>query len=515
MVSIYKGLYRGESVRAMVLKQIIGGVALLVVAMLSEGLIGYHGTFGEIFLNLNNINNDYLYHFLWRWNYFETVHTIAWCIIINGMVQGLLSLKGHWKDTKSMIISYALLAVLILSLTQPIWDLISYLIPGYPFSSYPNGHNIAMPWIGSESFWHIFRAPFLTALASPWEPIFPYLAVSFIGSIIGIVISQPKEKISKNFPRTMFLVGLGMFLAGLVGTAFILIQIASGTYGMDGFDVMINFYRLISNHRAWAPDAYAIIAGGETVNIPPFSWLAQFCVLNGFSIMIVMFLFRFIEFRGKSNAYANNTKIIRRFGTVAFSNYNNQWIYFFVFFLTSLMIYQVPYQRLFWGGTFLTLFLSLAVFILLLWAWEKIKYIGSLEWFIRTFTNNVVPARRRFCLDKKWWQRGLIDPDRVFYNVDWIDFNDTEKNLEEESENIPIAGKESKFALILSLVGLFSFLFIILSFVGLWISIAARKTEGKNKTNTAALVLSIIGSVLFVGLLITSLILPIGALGLF
>jgi len=34
---------------------------------------------------------------------------------------------------------------------------------------------------------------------------------------------------------------------------------------------MISFYQLISNHRAWAPDAGAIIFAGEFVNIPPFS----------------------------------------------------------------------------------------------------------------------------------------------------------------------------------------------------------------------------------------------------
>jgi len=101
------------------------------------------------------------------------------------------------------------------------------------------------------------------------------------------------------------------------------------------------------------------------------------------------------------------------------------------------MIFQVPYKKPFWWGTFLILFLTLAIFTLLLWLWEKIKYIGSLEWFIRTFTNNIVPARRRlFGEGVKWWQRGQIDPDRVFYNVDWIEFTDTnEPSTNKETEN--------------------------------------------------------------------------------
>ena len=48
MVSIYKGLNRGEPVRAMVFKQIIGGVALLIVAMLSEGFHLPEGGMGRI-----------------------------------------------------------------------------------------------------------------------------------------------------------------------------------------------------------------------------------------------------------------------------------------------------------------------------------------------------------------------------------------------------------------------------------------------------------------------------------
>ncbi|MHA1211591.1 MAG: hypothetical protein ACTSSH_03930 [Candidatus Heimdallarchaeota archaeon] len=539
MISFYRELKKGRSVRGIVLKQIISGIILLAFAMLSEAIIGYHGVFGEVFKHLNNPSAIPWENALWRWNTFETVHTIAWCLIINGSIQGLLSLKENWKNTKRMIISYIVLAVAIIGLTQPIWNFIGNVIPGYPFTNYPNGHEITQPWIGYEPFWHIFRAPFVTALASPVEPIFPYLAVSFIGSIIGIVLSQPKEKISKKFPRRMFLVGLVMFVSGLIGVVIILINIMGGTYspGTDPFDVTIAFYQFISFHRHWAPDAANIIFSGETVVIPRFSWLAQFIVLNGFSIMIFMTLFRFIEFRGKGNSYANKTKIVRRFGTVAFSNYNNQWIYNLVFFIVSLMIYQIAYQRVLWAGTFLILFLTLAIFSLLLWAWEKIKYTGSLEWFIKTVSNNVVPIRRNsFEEGTKWWQRGQINVERNFYNVNWIDLSpdswDTTKDtstdplvvddqkskteiVEEESKSGFAEHRDSKFALILSIVGLCSILFIFVSIFGLFISISARKTEGKNNQNTAALVMSIIGCILIVGILVTTFIVPIGALGLF
>ncbi|MEA2071937.1 MAG: heparan-alpha-glucosaminide N-acetyltransferase domain-containing protein [Asgard group archaeon] len=519
MVSIYRRLHNGQSIKKIVLKQVIGGIILLIFAMLSEAVIGYHGVVGSFFKNLNNPAATNWQIMLWRWNTFETVHTIAWCMIINGLVQGALSLKDNWKNTKRMVISYAVLIVLVIGLTQPVWDLVDLMVPGYPFGEYPNGHDIFQPWIGYESFWHLLRAPFLAPLAAPVEPIFPYLAVSFFGSIIGIIISQPKEKISKEFPKKIFLVGLGMFIAGMIGIVFILMQIMAGDYGsVDSFDVTIAFYKLISFHRHWAPDAAGEIYPGVTVDIPPFSWLAQFSALTGFGIMLLMFLFRFIEFRGKGDEYAKYTKTIRRYGVVAFSNYNNQWIYNIVFCVTSLLITQQAYKRLLWGGTILTLVITLIVFSLLLWGWEKIRYIGSLKWFIRTLIYTIVPVKKQEAEEEeiKWWQKGQIDVERNFYNVDWIALDDAgEKPTKEEKLTEMKRKRESNLALTLSLVGIFSGIFIVASLLALPVVLNARKINGESKKNTVALVLSIIGCVLLVGGIIASFFIPVGALGLF
>ena len=505
MVSIYRDLSKGSSIGSLIVKQIIGGVLLLIFAMLCEGLIGYQGLMGNFAKSLDNIAGTEWTVMLWRWNFFETIHTIAWCLIINGIIQGLLSLKGNWKNTKRMILSYSILAVVVVVLTQPIWTLVGYLVPDYPFGLYPSGHELYLPWIGTESFWQIFRAPFLNLLSAPMEPIFPYLAVSFIGSIIGIILSQPKEKISKKFPRSFGLVGVGMFIGGLIGIIIVIIKILNAT----DFDTAVDFYLVFINHRAWAAD-YASY-------VPPFAWIAQFLAVNGFSIMIIMFLFRLVEFRGKAQIYAERTKIIRRFGTVAFTNYNNQWMYFVVFFLVSLLLTGTAYQPLFWGGVFLIMLITYLLYSLILFGWEKINYIGSLEWFIRTFTNNVVPARRkRFDPSIKWWQRGQIDVKKVFYNVHWINLNEietTDKQLDNEEKSNEL--QDSKFALNISLIGLCSILFIVLNIISLFVTVKTIKIEGKNKYNIAALIISITGIVLLLAIIITTLILPIGILGLF
>ncbi|NHJ31691.1 MAG: hypothetical protein FK732_02405 [Asgard group archaeon] len=526
MVSMYRDLDKGSSVRSIVFKQIFGGVLLLIFAMLCESLIGYHGAFGEFFKYLDDpsiffqydplLNYEHwlsptpIYYnwqvLLYRFNHFETIHTIAWCIILNGLVQGALSLKEGWKDRRRMIIAYVVLAVVVVALTQPIWDIISLYGPdaaGYPFGFTEAGNRMFTPVLGEDKWWRFIAAPFLSALAAPMEPIFPYLAISFIGSIIGIVITRPKEEINKKFPRNMFLVGAIMFVSGLIGVAVVIL----GVMNTQGFGRAIDIYVLLPYHRNYSPDFQNYI--------PPFSWLAQFLLVNGFALMLVMLLFRLIEFRGRSKAFSDKTKVVRRFGTVAFSNYNNQAIYYVIFFFLSWIIKPAPYDKFFWPGTVLTVAVALGVYTLLLYGWEKIKYTGSIEWIIRTINNNLIPLRRqRFDPSVKWWQKGQVDVEGAFYNPEWIDLVDPDEEKEKNKEEFLEEKYESRLALRLSLIGLFTILLNAASIFGLFASLRARKLEGKNKKNTRALIISIVGCVLFAAFYIVCFSLKISALGI-
>ena len=522
MVSMYRDLEKGNSIKGMVLKQIVGGILLLIFAMLVEGLIGYHGAFGNFFRFLDNSAGYFPYDpnlnfehwgetlnynwqtLLFRWNHFETIHTIAWCLIINGSIQGLLSLKKNWQNRKQMIISYAFLAVAVVALTQPVWSLVKIIVPGYPFGIIPETGNVMFtPVIGEDSWWRIITAPFLSAVAAPMEPLFPYLAISFVGSIIGIVITKPKDEISKKFPRRMFLVGTTMFVAGMIGVVVIIMGIMDAT----DFDTAIHIYQYISYHRHWSPDYMGVI--------PMFAWVAQFLAVNGYSIMLVMLLFRLIEFRGRSKKFSDRTRFIRRFGTIAFTNYSNQFIYYITFFFLSWAIFFTPYAKFYWAGTFLVIIVTLLVYYLILIGWEKIKYIGSLEWLIRTIANSIVPVRRKR-MDKnlKRWQRGQIDVDGTFYNPEWIDLVNPEEEKEKNEEKFLAEKSESKLALVLSIVGLVTIIFNAISIFGLIVTIRARKMDGKNKHNLAALIISIIGCVAFAAFYIASFIVKIGSLGL-
>ncbi|NHJ48184.1 MAG: DUF1624 domain-containing protein [Asgard group archaeon] len=565
-VSMYSDLERGTAIGGLVFKQVFSGILLLIFAMLSEAITGYNGVVGEFFKHLNNLSVVFDDHGTWeviryRFNHFETIHTIAWCIIINGIIQGLLSLKKNWRNRKQLIIIYAVLAIIVIAVTQTVWNGVEDFVWGYAHGTYPNGHLRYLPWFGYEPTSHVFRSFILAPLAAQMEPIFPYLAVSFLGCIFGIVLSQPKEKITKKFTKTSFAVGFVMFFSGLIGIVFVLLAVIKNATVGDPIEIALLLYKDLPFHRNWSPDNHSYI--------PAYSYIPQFLALNGFSLLMFTLLFRVIEFRGRSKQVAENTKIIRRYGIVAFSNYNNQWLYWMSFGLVS-SIYTaispdpsvVPYERMFWGGTFINIIITLVLYMGVLWLWEKIAYTGSLEFWIRTITNNIVPVRRAkvdnmvklrpqedlnidYTKSKisiwfkklglrirgkvvdnklKWWQRGQIDVENLFYNPNWVDIvdrskrskpKDTAEQSDSEIINQERPDEDSRLAFRFAMIGMFSIVFVALSFFALVIGLRARKEEGENKHNKTAIIISIITIVLLAAFIIVSLIIKVGVLGIF
>ena len=498
MISMNKHLKRGKSVRDLVIKQVIGGILLLIFAMLVEGIIGAYGGLGSFFRTMNNPGNTPFIRILYRWNWFETIHTIAWCVIINGIVQGILSRNGGWQNTRKLVICYAILTVVVLCATQIVWNSVAYLVPGYPFAIDPGtGIPIYMPVLGQSAPLYILASPFLAALAAPMEPLFPYLAVSFIGSIIGIVISQARDKIPRNFPKRMIKVGFVMFIVGLIGIIFVLFNV----FTTQGFAKAAYLFENISRHRHWAPDNPRAI-------IPPFAWVWQFLCLIGFTIMAIMIIIRLVEFRGKGKEFAEKTTFIRRFGFVAFTNYTIQWIYYIMFFMMSLLFLGVPYERMNWGLTLLTTTVSLLIYYLIMWAWEKKRYIGSIEWCIGTIAFNLIPIKRESLEPKKkWWEKGALNVEGAFYNVEWLNIVEKEEIKHDKLE-------ESKLAYKLSLVALFTIIFMPASFITYFLAKKAQKTEKINKYNKIAVIASITGMVLVVIFFVICSILTLNMLGI-
>lgn len=484
MVSMQNQLQKGVSPPSLALRQIIGGGLIVFFGALTEAAIGYHAAFGEIFKHLNLINvmfqnldmQTWWHVILWRGYHIETIHAIGYCVIGNGVVQALLSIKGHWKNSKKIMRVYAILIGIVLILTPFVWQLSELIYPGYPYAPNPEtGNWIMYPYIGITPFKDFVILFFLNPIAGHVEPIFPYLAVSFMGSIIGLYLTQEKSQINPKFPHQMIRLGFIMFVIGMIGLLvnYVLIMETS-------MDEALYLYTELWDHRKYTQAAGFRYAG----------WLFQFSLVNGFSLAATMFFIRLIEFRGKGANFAQKTTFFRRFGFVAFTVYNSQWLYFGSYYLVNVLFNDTPYKKYLWDKVIVVELVCLVIFWIILVLWEKIDYIGSIEWWIGTCQYLLQPIRRKSFIDN--WKKnrkpnildyGRLDVDNTFYNAEWV-------NINEAKDMDPVLLNESKYSRNLAFIGL---IFFPISFIGLAIALKARKIEQTNKYNRQAIIIALIG----------------------
>jgi len=501
-VSMEYELKRNSSPFEIGKRQVMGGFILLFFAMLVEGLIGYHGDVGvNIHLALKAASNPDLGpakwvwdHVLWRFNHFETIHTIAWCIIINGAIHSFLVSKEKYRNKNKLIKTYILLAIAVLILTPLAWGFAKIIIPSFPVQL--GNYTLSYPIIGVDSFWRFVLVFFLEPLAGHPEPIFPYLAASFVGTIFGLFLSMPKEERKvKPFTKIALSVGVIMYLIGLIGVIANVVRVI----GTEGFDPGLNVFMHIWDHRGWVPEILAA---------PWMGWYFQFMLLNGFGILLIMSLIRLVELRGKAKEFGKRTRFIRRFGFVAFTNYTIQFMYFVAMFITIDWLFGNVYDRNvgLWGETLISVVIGLGLMSLINWLWEKIRYAGSLEWMVKQMNYALNPVRRRILKEKgvKWYQAGLLNVKEGLYDVNWLNVV--------EPEEIDYSNKEeSTLAKKLGQVG---FIFPIFSFIGFFIARKARALEGDSKENKKARVWSTISVVFFFVWLIAFFILSPSSFGI-
>ncbi len=487
MVSMYRHLQAGKSVESLAIRQVVGGFLLLAFAMLIESTIGNNGAMGSLAGNLASIQNTSWQLILNNGYNFETIHTIAWCIVLNGIVQGILSRRDGWKNPKMLIKVYAALAAIIVVATPFVWDALRSI--EYPFST--TGAETYKPVLGTSSFWELLLGILTNPLATPMEPIFPYLAVSFIGSIMGIVMAQPREAIQRDFPRKMMWIGMVMFVVGAAGIVWVVLD----AMNVGGIDLLAKVYQHLSFHRHWAPDARPPVT-------TPLAWLWQFLGLNGFAVLATALIIRMVEFRGIGADFARKTTFVRRFGFIAFTIYTIQWIYRMNKVWFTLLFFGGVNKTMDWGGTWLLVGLNLLAFHALMVFWERVKYTGTLEWVLGSIAQALIPARRAANgKDKRWWQKAQLDVEGAFYNAEWT-------NVVEKDEMGRGSQADSRLAFKLALSGLVSFVFLPATIVTLFTSKAAQKAEGTNKHNEAAFAISIIGVACFAAFLAICCVLP-------
>ncbi len=495
MISMYRRLEKGQPTSTLILQQIIGGALLVLFAMLTEAVTGYNGSFGIFVRDLGGTYRwaSYLQIAASRWNWFETIHTIGWCVILNGLIQGIISRKGQWKNTPHLIRTYLIIAVVMVGLTIPVWIGVSRLIPGYPWAqSSSTGGQLYLPQIGVAPIGYLLASPFLAALAAPMEPIFPYLAVSCIGSIIGIVMCQQPNLIPKHFVRKVLVASLIAFTVGIIGVIFTMVVVMQGAGFKNGIQLWID----LSHFRGWFPDNIARSYGKF---LSPISWLWNFLALNGFATMFAMLIIYLVDWRGIGPEFSKSklVQFVRRFGVAAFSNYNNQWIYYVGWIGISLLLTDQRRIKLDWTGTLLVLVVSLVLYYLVLRVWEKVNYVGSIEWMMGTLGATITPSKWQpeGLRNLKWYQKGQLNVQGSFYRVESVSVVRPDQAYHAQLQDSRLIAKLTK-------VSLFSIIFLPFTVVTLLLARNIQKKEGSNPMVKIAIRLSWVGTIITVALLL-------------
>ncbi len=491
MVSMYSSFEKGSSVKSVVMRQVVGGFILLIFAFLVEGTLQYYG----LFQTIRSGEMDFT-RILWKGYTMETVHTIAWCMIINGIIQGLLSINGGHRKIKRNIIIYAIMAIVVVACTQFVWDwssaVVNALYPGYPAPGYPL---YVLPWNLNRTVQgpvdlfnfgeYLIKFIFLPLDGQP-EPIFPFLAVSCIGSIIGLLICQ--EPNSRKWPKRGVLIGFLIIIAGIL-------------IGLIG-DMPFSSLLPLSNFSM-----FRRIGGGVD-----FLWVPWICIITGGQLIAVAVIFRVVEFRGKSQAFAKKGMFIRRFGMVPFTMYT----FHRSLAMIPLSVLSIIFMRDMTIDVHnLDIFTTLgciAVSILfmhgLMKLWERKDYIGSLEWMIGSIGYAVIKKRVREDEEKvPWYRRGARSQKEIFYDVQWID-------IFKEGDNGGIEFRDSKLAFKVAIAGLISIVAFPASIIALGIVKTSARVEGANKYNNRAKIVGWIGLIVNIVVLVVFYFLTLDILGI-
>ncbi|UYP44813.1 hypothetical protein NEF87_001098 [Candidatus Lokiarchaeum ossiferum] len=418
--SMQRNLEKGNDWKSVMKRQVLFGFLLLMIALIVEGTLQKYGFLGTLIWGPVDFTR-----IIWHSYVMSPLMCLSVCMIINGIIYPVLCRNnGHLKFNRNILIFIGL-SIIILIATQPIWNSIRSLIPGYPTADYPSNLDptgnkyISQPLMG----WPItkyFEYFIFLIVAGQNTPIFPYLSYAFVGNIIAIVIFKAEKKEQKK-TSDLF---KSAIIAGFIGVIGILIAIFfMVTQDVGPFDVLIPLDNDYDDITALSNGLY-------------LHWLPWFLMVLAGQIIAITMLFRLLEFRGASNTFAKYSRPIRRFGIPALSIYTFQRFFALIpIGLISLSLgneFLVGDSDLYdFGTTMFIIAVSFVFIYLILLVWEKTGYFGSLEWAIGTIASILAPkmpkAKSLLILDndkeekRPWYTLGMMDADFLLNQIEWID----------------------------------------------------------------------------------------------
>jgi len=465
-LSIREQLRAGKPLSGVIAKQMMSGFLLLAFALLVESVLGPHGFLGrmaytplvgDMSIGGSIVQNSEV--ILYRGFHFMTLHTIAWAVIVNSVIQWFLLRKGGVDKVSRNVKVYLGLIVGVIVLSPVMWAFASWVVPGYPFATYPGTDRMVQyPLEGVSTFVDHVVLFALGPLAGQTEPLFPFLFISFLGAIVGLYLSMDRPP--KYLPHIGMKIGGAMLFIGLFGMVLMLAT------GLDSIDnIMVDPYGIL-RMKIWLP-LLLFTTGGQ--------------------LMFLMMLIRMIEYRNISEKAAQRTVMIRRFAVVSLTVYTFQWMDALVLHLMS----HIPGVSVFNGKddffwAIISVIAVLASWNVLLKLWEKADFRGSAEWALAVVlvqTNNILKGGKGVSQRAKWYLVPKLNVLRNEASNKWMD-------LKPANLTGPDKERDSRMSYWLSLVGLVFIPFLIPAY---FLARSAIGSEGPNRFNALSMRISRIG----------------------
>ncbi len=457
-LSIKGQLDKGKEIEGVIGKQMAVGLLLLAFAFLAESTIGHHGFLGRIayfdpsagasFVDVAASNSARI---LYRGFHFMTLHTIAWCILINSAIQYFLYRKGGIDKVARNVKIYIGLIVAVIFLTPFMWGFANWVVPGYPFATHSGTDLLVQyPLIGTSGLLDLVKLFFLGPLAGQTEPLFPFLFISFIGAIMGIYLSMDKPP--KYLPHRGMKVGAAMFFVGALGITVMWLT------GLDSVENLVeNTYQILR------------------LNI----WFPLLLLTTGGQLIFLSMALRLIEYRGLSKEFARKTVFFRRFAIVSLTIYTFQYLDTIPLNLISLfpgVNVVTGREGLFWSVA--AVVASILTWHLLLILWEKKNFKGSAEWsFVVVLTGLMNLFKPSHNKNRIWHEVPKLNLIGKEDDVEWL-------SVVPEKPTGLDRFRDSILSTYLAFTGL---IILPLSFLAHSVARRARDTEGENKFNRLSL----------------------------
>jgi len=364
-LSMTKKAANGAPPKRILRKQLVTGFSILLIGYL-DNCFGYAGYFG-LSIRTGDWSNFYP-----MWSGFFAMYTlqiIGFSMIINGIIHYFLIRNGGHKKFRRNMLTYFFLALFIIILSPFVhhwvdnmpWEPLKYLPPEIGLGDHQN-----WPSIHFQASNASFKGWLMTLFAGDYEPLFPFLATSFAGSMVGLALAQPKPY--RRLPLMGGVISFGLMTLGVIF-------------------ITAGFVTLGNNRPA----------------------LGNFLLMLGGQLGVIFLLLGLVEYRGRGEKFANRriVKHLRLWGMISLSIYVlaifdlfPRWCLSAIYNLIYSSNINLMQSSLFGYGKELQA-LGVAVFViftyeLLVYLWSKNDFKYSFEWFVirlQTLGSAIVSSR--------------------------------------------------------------------------------------------------------------------------